>query len=635
MDFEVFHFLRPWWLLALVPCLAVVWLWIRRTQSGSGWETAIDSELLHVLLDPGARGSNRWLRNLLMFGVVIAVVGMSGPTWQKLPQSVEQKNDALVILLDLSLSMLAEDVKPSRIERARQKITDILRLREEGLTALIVYAGDAHAVVPLTDDTATIENLLVALGPEMMPVPGSNPDHGLQLATELFANSQLQQGRILMITDGIDSINSVSKHRHQAYPISIIGIGTQTGGPIPLDRLNQPGKVLLTQEGNRIIALLDHQRLQDVADLTFGIYAPAVLGDNDILRALNTTLPGEDETLDVEREFDTWYDQGYWLALVIAPLLLLIFRKGVVLCIPLVLCLLPLSTDKAYAAQSAPGSNHSTDSAQAVNPAATPAPPPPQQVQQTPGGQTTAVPDEATLQISNPLTDLWEALWYNDNQRGQRAMRYGQPEKAVVLFEDPKWQAAARYRSGDYAGALNGFAADNSTTGTYNQGNALARIGEYEAAIGQYAKVLQQDPNHEDAAFNKALVEKLLEEKQNAEQQQNQDQQNQANNEESDSEQDQQQQEQEESEQDQQSDESEQNQQDSEQQEESEESTEQQQAQQQEDEQARDEKQEALEQWLRRVPDDPGGLLKRKFSHETKQRMRRGEYDNRQSDKIW
>ena len=122
-----------------------------------------------------------------------------------------------------------------------------------------------------------------------MPVPGSNPDHALQLAVELFTNAGLLQGRILIITDGIDNINSVSKHRHAAFPISVIGIGTEQGGPIPLDRLRQPGRFLQTQEGNRINAMLDPQRLQDVVDLTYGRYAKATLGDQDIQTVLIDT----------------------------------------------------------------------------------------------------------------------------------------------------------------------------------------------------------------------------------------------------------------------------------------------------------------------------------------------------------
>ena len=582
MGVEDFHFLRPWWLLGVPPLLWLAWYWVKRTRGGSGWESAIDNQLLSVLLDSASTRVTHWLRWLLLGALTLSLLGLAGPTWQKLPQNVEQKNDALIILLDLSLSMLAEDVKPSRVERARQKIIDILRLRDEGQTALVVYAGDAHAVVPLTDDSATIENLLVALSPEMMPVFGSNPDHALQLAHELMENALIQQGRIVMITDGIDDISDVSRHRSRAYPISVIGVGSAEGGPIPLDRLRQNGRFLQTQEGNQVIALLDESRLREVAELTFGQYATLGLGDRDIELALGTVLPGEDDSVEVAREFDTWFDQGHWAALLLMPLMLLGFRRG-----GLYVCVMTLwlPADHAHA---------------------------------------------------GVVSDVWDSLWQRDDQRALTALRQGSPERAATLFDDPQWQSVAQYRSGDYNSALNGFAADPSIDGAYNRGNALARLGQYEAAISQYDQALSRDPAHEDAAFNKQLVEQLLEQQQQDQQQQDQDQQNQGNNEDNQSQQDQQNQEQETSEQEQPSDQSEQEENQSEQQEQQQpQQGEQQQAQAEQDERTRDEKQDALEQWLRRVPDDPGGLLRRKFSHETKQRLRRGDYDNRQGEKIW
>jgi Ca-activated chloride channel family protein len=478
--------------------------------------------------------------------------------------------------------MLAEDVKPSRIERARQKITDVLRLREEGQTALVAYAGDAHAVVPLTDDNATITNLLVSLSPEMMPVFGSNTGHALTLAHELFENSFIQQGRILLVTDGIDNINSVTRHRSRAYPISVLGIGTHQGGPIPLDRVRQPGRFLQTQEGNQIIALLDEERLREVANLSYGNYAKAVIGDADIIYTLAAPLPSEDESIEVEREFDTWFDQGHWATLLLIPLLLLGFRKGVFLCLFVVAS---LGAPPAYA---------------------------------------------------NTATDLWQSLWNRGDQRGFEALRGGEPEKAATLFDNAQWRSVAQYRSGDYTASLAGFQTNPGVTGRYNEANSLARLGEYETAIALFEQVLSAQPEHQDAIFNKELVERLLQEQQQAEQQQNQDQQNQANNENSDSEQSDQSEDQESSDQDQDSEESEQEQQDeSESEQENQQGDEQQMAEAEQDEATRDEKQEALEQWLRRVPDDPGGLLRRKFSHETKQRLRRGEFENRQGEKLW
>ena len=583
---ESLHFIRPLWFVALAPILVLAWFWFRRTRAGSAWQNAISSELLPVLLDVQESRSGQWLRGIMLTAITLAVIGLAGPTWEKLPQNVEQKNDALVVLLDLSLSMWAEDVKPSRIVRARQKITDILRQREEGLTALVAYAGDAHAVVPLTDDVATIENLLGALDPGMMPVLGSNPSHGLEIAKGLFSNANMTEGRILMITDGIDRISAVSKHRNRAFPISIIGIGTYEGGPIPLDSDAEPPRYLMTQEGNQVIALLDERRLTEVANLSYGKYSKLSLSDTDFRVALSTPLPTEDASIEVEREFDSWFDQGHWLAAALLPLCLLGFRRGALIML-------------AFAVA-------------------------------TPGFDAAAAPTAASE--TAPGT-IWDKLWWRDDQRAHQALTAGEPERAAILFEDPQWRAVARYRTGDWTDALRGFNQDTTTTGTYNRANAHARLGNYQQALDLYGQVLAAAADHEDAAFNKALVERLLQQQQqqqaDAQQDSTEKQQKQQSNdsEQSPSENQQQSSDQESNESPSQSNEE---QRESEQDREGEDED-----QQRQELVNRDEKQEALEQWLRRVPDEPGGLLRRKFQHETKQRLRNGDYEHRQGDKVW
>ncbi|MBO78164.1 MAG: hypothetical protein CMQ22_01165 [Gammaproteobacteria bacterium] len=583
---ETLHFIRPYWFLALLPILALAWFWFRRTRSGSAWHSAISKELLPVLLDIEETRSGQWLRSLMLAALTLAVVGLAGPTWEKLPQNVEQKNDALVVLLDLSLSMWAEDIKPSRIVRARQKITDILRQREEGMTALVAYAGDAHAVVPLTDDVATIENLLGALDPGMMPVLGSNPSHGLEIAKELFSNANMTEGRILMITDGIDKISAVSGHRNRAFPISIIGIGTYDGGTIPLDSNAESRRYLMTQEGNQVIALLDERRLADVANLSYGKYSKLSLSDADFKVALSTPLPTEDSSIEVEREFDTWFDQGHWLAVFLLPLCLLGFRRGALVMLAFAF------TVPSFDAVAETTANRQT----------------------TPG-------------------TLWDKLWWRDDQRAHQALTAGEPEKAAILFEDPQWRAVARYRTGDWTDALRGFNQDSTTTGAYNRANTQARLGNYQQALDLYAQVLSAAADHEDAAFNKALVERLLQQQQQqqaeAQQDSTENQQDQPSNESEQSQSEDQQQQS-----DQQSNES--PSQPNEDQRQSEQERDGKDEDQQRQEMVnRDEKQEALEQWLRRVPDEPGGLLRRKFQHETKQRLRNGDYEHRQGDKIW
>lgn len=580
-----FHFLRPWWLLAAVPVLWAAWRWSTRSGAGSHWEARIAPELLAVLLEPGSRGPARRLPWLVAAALLWAVAALAGPAWERLPQPVEKRSDSLIVLFDLSLSLFAQDVAPSRLVRARQKIADVLRRREEGFTALVAYAGDAHAVVPLTDDTRTIENLLGALRPDMMPVLGSRVGSALEQAHGLFENAGVSRGRILVVTDSIDELSDVLEWADRNFPISFLGIGTTEGGPIPLDFVNQPGQVLRSQQGDPIVPRLDPARLTMAAEGAYGRYRTLTLGDDDIDDLLATPLPGEDETAEVERDFDTWADRGYLLALLLVPLVLLGFRRGAVALIPLLA--LPIGSLVAPAAEAG----------------------------------------------------LWDDLWQRRDQQAYGALERGEPEPAVTLIgpddAGQDWRAAALYRSGEFAAAADAYRRQADTRALYNLGNALAQQQAFDAAIAAYDEVLTRQPGHEDAAFNKALVERLRDQEEASEQ--NQSPQDPSDGEpppdqpppqgEGDA---------------QQSDEGADADQQPQEQNADQESEQQGEPQESEpessDEQlaaSRDEKRDALEQWLRRVPDDPGGLLRRKFQYETNQRLRRGDYRSQETEKIW
>lgn len=574
------HFVRPLWLLALLPCAWLVYRFVQYQRTASGWASAIDESLLRAQLAPGTSTSRRGISALLALALFVATIALAGPAWQRLPQAVEQKRDALVIVVDMSLSMFAQDIAPSRLVRARQKIVDILRLREEGFTALVAYAGDAHAVAPLTDDTRTIENLVAALSPQMMPLAGSSPGAGIEIAQELLANAGISDARILLVTDGIDEIGSVTRHSNPRLPISILGVGTAEGGSIPLDFANQPGRVLRDEENDVILARLDAERLQSIAELAHGHYADLSLDDRDIKATLPTLDLDEEASLS-DRRFDAWADMGPYLVLVLVPLMLLAFRRGA-LAVLLVGVLIP-----------------------------------------------------------DARAGLWDDLWQRRDQQAHTALNHGAPEEAAVLFEDPDWKAAAQYRMGEFERAENHFRKDESATGYYNRGNALAQTGQLDKALEAYNRTLELDPDHEDAAFNKALIEQAQQEEQ-GESSDSEDQESQDNNNE-ESEQDREQQsesdnsesqQQEESEDPSQSDseDGEQQEQEQSQDQAAEEQTEEEQ-QAEEAQEATDEQKAAMEQWLRRVPDDPGGLLRRKFKYETDKRRREGDY--RKPRKIW
>ena len=585
-----FHFIRPQWFWALLPALLISALCWKQLRASEGWKKVIAPELLPFLLDGDNGAVKRSPAMAIFLSWIIAITALAGPSWQKQNLPVHQRLDALVIVMDLSLSMYADDIKPSRITRARHKLLDILALRDEGVTALVAYAGDSHIVTPLTDDKATIANLIPALAPAIMALPGSNPVDAIETAISLFESATIDRGRILLVSDSISKtdIAAISKlMSNGSYQLSILGVGTTEGAPIPLGN----GELLKGPQGEIIIPKLTNSLFEQLASKTNGQYRVISWDDSDT-RSLFKTGMGEElkDTITTDKRAAQWRDSGYWLVLLLLPVSLLLFRRGWLLAaLPLIL----MPVDQAFAVE-------------------------------------------------------WQDLWYSKDQQGARAMQAGQTDKAAELFVNERWHAAAQYKAEKYKQASEAFAAGQQASDHYNRGNALAKQGDYEGAKTAYDKALNLDPTMADALFNKKLIEEIEKQQQNSSQespqdteneseqqnqQQNQQSQNQQNPEASSDKneqnskrsdtdpQDQTQKQQQSPSADNPEKDNKAEQEQSAQQQEKSEQSEQQDAEKKasEDEQ---EKQQATEQWLRRVPDDPSGLLRRKFEYESKQQQR-------------
>ena len=635
-----FHFLRPLWLLALISVPIVLWLSTRsQTYSDSDWNKAIPPELLQHLL-VGQSSSSNTTQHWKWIAIVIAIMtlGLAGPSWQQKPQPLQQQSDNLAIVLDLSLSMLASDQKPDRLTRAKHKLIDLLEQRKEGNTALIVYSGDSYVVTPLTDDINTLKSMLPPLDPFIMPAMGSRPELAIEQAIDVLKNGGGTEGKILLITDGIEA-NNLSQIdqllKDNPFPLSVLAVGTEQGGPI-----NIPERGYLKDNGSVIIPKTDFDLLDQLAANHSGVMEPISFNDSDIealnaITSVKTDLPHgshNNESSDSENSlYDQWHDEGYWFALLLIPLVLLGHRRGA---FSLVLIL------------------------------------------------------SFSLQPNEAMAFEWKDLWKTPDQQAMEIVNKD-PAKAAELFQDPQWKGTAQYKAKKFEEAQQSFAAVPSTTSLYNQATALAQQQKFEEAINSYNDVLKQDPNHADAATNKALIEKFLEQqsqdqqssdqseqgdsesKDQQDQQQNQDQQGQNGDQKdsqdqgSHSEQNNQQQdqsdksnrdqsEQSESSQDP-SEQSSQNQSQepsqgqpeqksadqeasqqanaSEQSEQDAQSGEQQHAQAREQDELTDEETQAFEQWMRRVPDDPGGLLRRKFAQQYQQK--RGQQSQKEGQPIW
>ena len=562
---ENFHFLRPIFLWGLLPAFILVCLVLFIQNNRSTWSRAIDPALLPFLLDKNATPRATYP----IFGLLIlwslALIALAGPVWEQIPVPVQEREDALVIVADMSMSMYSTDVAPNRAIRAQRKIIDVLNLRrQEGQTALVVYAGDAHAVTPLTDDVETINNLVSSLEPNIMPILGSKPATGVELAITLLENSNLYQAQILLLTDGLNQ-NDIGAIRNllgnSRHTLSVLGIGTEQGAPIP-----QEGGGFLRDNNNAIvIPRLERDLLQQLATTTNGRYADAQLTDEDINFLLDESIFNENENLvDVEREFDIWYETGPWLLLLALPIAALAFRRGWLLSITLAVIFMP--ERPVYA---------------------------------------------------------WELkdLWVNKDVQGSEAFVEEEYSEAATLFKDEAWRAAANYRTGNFENALADLNILEDVESHYNRGNSLARLNRFPEAIEAYNQVLDLVPEHEDAQFNKELLEQVIEEQERQENSESEDQDQQESDQQQDQQQDQQNQEQqsEESEQQQEQEQQSQDQQQSDEESESD-PQEQEMPEPEEGEQPNTEEEQAMQQWLRRIPDDPGELLRRKFQYQAARR---------------
>lgn len=326
---SAFHFLRPWWLILLPLWLLLSFMLWRYRRSGDGWRELCDPVLLAYLVGENSvkKRSKLLLAGLILAGMA-AVLALAGPAWKQLPQPVFRAQSAMIIILDLSRSMLAEDLRPSRLVRAKQKLQDILSLRQEGQTGLIVFAGSAFDVVPLTTDNKAIIAMLEALQPSMMPAQGSRASAGLEHALEMFRRGLIKRGSVVLLTDGVDAdaISIAKKLVQSGHQLSVLGIGTEAGAPIPSQ--NGDGGFLKDSAGSIVIPRLDTATLQSLANVGDGIYQSIRVDDLDV-KNLPGLIPVQDGKSEIEDfQTDQWREEGPWLLLLLLPLLALVFRRG-------------------------------------------------------------------------------------------------------------------------------------------------------------------------------------------------------------------------------------------------------------------------------------------------------------------
>ena len=452
-DFSDLHLLRPSWLLLLLPAGAFYWLVAVRGSSERQWRNVIAPHLLpHLMVGDDGRARFRPV-HLVTAVLVLASLSLAGPTWERQRSPLTDDTAPLVVALDVSTTMDAVDIQPSRLERAKQKLLDLLALRKGSRTAVIAYAGSAHVVLPFSDDPTVFETYVAALDSSVMPVAGKDAAAALAIAEELLER-ETTPGSILFLTDAIEpeSRSVFASHRERSRDeLMLLAVGTPEGGAVR----DRDGNLAVDTEGRPIVATFDPDSLRDLGRESGMFVAGVTIDDADVGRLQRRVRSHLEETQQ-EDETQRWRDFGYYLVFPVAVLALLWFRRGWTV-------------------------------------------------------RWAAVLGVFFLQACSPARETrFVDLWLTPDQQGRWLFERQQPSGAAQRFQDPSWRAAAHYEAEELEEALTSWALAPGPESDFNLGNTYARLSRFDEAVASYERALAARPDWRDARENLELVRSLI-----------------------------------------------------------------------------------------------------------------------------
>lgn len=450
---EHFHFLRPTWALLLIPWLAMVVIRSQQRDKQDMFGGIIAPHLLqHLRLQ---RFDTRWLnpKNFSLLFMVLVLLVIMGPTWRQQLSPLNQDEAALVVLLDVSSTMQQKDVQPSRLQRAKQKISDLLALRPDKKSALIVYSGTAHSVLSLTADQDILNQYLAAITPAIMPRSGKFPEYSLPLADEILRGRNAP-ATIVMFSDGLGAKSGQAfesyflTHPHQ---LLVVGVGSED---------EEPG-----------IAPLERESLKALATDANGVYLSLTIDDADV-RQINQRI--ESHYTVTQDSALPWFDSGYLLVFPAMGLFLMWFRRGwtltwMWLILPVVLSSIPAP---ALAQQ-----------------------------------ETTPITHEQSAAMRE-----FADLWLTRDQQGRLLLQLGRYPQAAARFNDLMWKGIAYYYSEDFMLAAEYFSRQDSDDALFNEANARAQGRDYVRAVSRYDRLLARTPDYSGATANRSQVSAIIDE---------------------------------------------------------------------------------------------------------------------------
>lgn len=438
INWEDFHFLRVEYLYFGIGAIVILCLGFLFYRESKTWEKSIAPHLRPYVIKKGTSWKSLLIRTSVIFMFVIGFISFLGPTWNQIKAPAKKVESKLVIALDLSKSMLATDVSPTRLERAKFKIHDLLEADPRAATNLLVYAGSTHTAIPFTTDYKIILDQLDGLQPKMMPAQGT-AYHSLFKKLDTLFTGNKAEAKVLLMTDDLEdlSIEQVSVFLQENHAkLYIYPFATQNGATIPSFKTN---------------SALNMSKLNGLAEMDGVDILEMTLDDSDVkdlAKAISADLVFEDKS---DKEEENWLDNGYWLIFPLALIFLFSFRKGWALNLIIIsLCFQSCS-------------------------------------------------DSDKTKASN---FKFKDLWYTKAYQAQQEYDAKNYLTAAVGFKDPMHKGVAYFKAGDFLSAEAAFKKDTTVSGLYNLGVTYAKLGKLDQSQAIFEKVLEKDPSNKDANNN-------------------------------------------------------------------------------------------------------------------------------------